>query len=396
MSEVRYLSGLEKFLDSVDLIQPINFAIIASIDGPLSLHLLRQGSAAACARYPDSVLIPHRRGSEAPFFRCSPFLPSIEIVGDHRIDRSVMLSINRSFDLGRECPIRIRWHRQPNHHVLIITFLHTIADASSGLNWVNALLEMMDCELLGDAFPQRVARAQVQSSIELEKSKSEVVAHRPVRLSGAQFSNKRETGVVGIEFSRAETVSAVNWATRLGVSMNSLLTAAHLKSVQGLFGQDPLMSLSFPVDLRRGRGLPLDAYGCHVSESRITQRVYTESTVSGLARRLESSLSAAIKKAKPWNERLEHPLSAKAIYEARATTAVSNLGRYEPFVGQRFKVVRAGFAVGCSILGDQVMTVVTTHDQLTAMLCWTLDTVRPEQIHDVATRFRSTICATSD
>ena len=97
----------------------------------------------------------------------------------------------------------------------------------------------MDCELLGDAFSHRVARARVECPTEPEQSKSEVVAHRPVRLSGAQFSNKRETGVIGIEFSRAETVSAVNWAVRLGVSMNSLLTAAHLKSVQALFGQDP-------------------------------------------------------------------------------------------------------------------------------------------------------------
>ena len=124
MSEVRYLSDLEKFLDNVDLIQPINFSIIVSIDGPLSLHLLRQGSAAACTRYPDSLLAPYNRGSEAPFFKCSPFLPSIEIVGDHRIDRSVMLSINRSFDLGRECPIRIRWHRHPDRHVLVLSLIH--------------------------------------------------------------------------------------------------------------------------------------------------------------------------------------------------------------------------------------------------------------------------------
>ena len=59
------------------------------------------------------------------------------------------------------------------------------------------------------------------------------------------------------------------------------------------------MSLSFPVDLRRGRGLPNDAYGCFVSEARVEQRVNPNASTVALSRRLERALKDAVDDAWP-------------------------------------------------------------------------------------------------
>ena len=66
------------------------------------------------------------------------------------------------------------------------------------------------------------------------------------------------------------------------------------------------MTLSFPVDLRRGRGLPNDSYGCFVSEARVSQRVNPNASTVALARRLDRELKTAVDNARPWNEKLNY------------------------------------------------------------------------------------------
>ena len=110
-----------------------------------------------------------------------------------------------------------------------------------------------------------------------------------------------------------------------------------------------------------------------------------------LSRRLERALKDAVDDARPWNEKLSLPLDARGIYQSRATTAVSNLGVFEPYPNDHFSIQRIGFAVGCSVLGDQVLTVLTTQGRMTCMLCWTVDTARPVQIREIGQRFRENL-----
>lgn len=392
MSGTRQLNGLEKFLDVVDLVQPINFSLMVTLRGELTLELLSMASRLACERLPASLLVPHNRGTKQSFFRPSPFSPRIEVASGERLDRTLARSINHRFDLNREGPIRVRWQPTATHHVLVVTFLHTSADATSGLQWLNTLIECLDLLVRGKkispkkpSVPSQLLEAIDQPTIEANESKHEN------RLSGAKFAKARSTAVLGIEFSVEETARLFESVKRRQLSLNTVLSAAHLRAVSGLFNEQPAMSLSFPVDLRRGRGLPDNAYGCFVSEARVSQRVNKQASTIALARRLDRALQQAVAQARPWNEKLDAPQDPRKIYESRATTAVSNLGIFEPHESRHFAIDRTGFAVGCSVLGDQVLTVLTTRDRMTCMLCWTIDTATPEQIQGVGERFRENL-----
>ena len=133
MFEERQLNGLEKFLDAVDLVQPINFSLMVTLDGPISLKLLSAATKLACERLPASLLIPYNRGTQKSFFSRSPFLPRIEVASSSRIERTLGHTINHRFDLNREAPIRLRWQPSETQHLLIVTFMHTSADGTSGL-----------------------------------------------------------------------------------------------------------------------------------------------------------------------------------------------------------------------------------------------------------------------
>ena len=397
MGEGRQLNGLEKFLDAVDLVHPINFSLVVTIRGDLTLELLSTASKIACDRLPTSLLVPHNRGTNQSFFRPSPFMPRIEVASSQRLDRTLSHSINHRFDLNREGPIRIRWQPTSNYHVLVITFLHTTADASSGLIWLNTLIESLDQLVEGKRI--HATESTVPSSL-LEgidqPAISSVERRNETKLSGAKFAKTRATAVLGIEFSAEETKRLFESVSRRQLSINTVLSAAHLRAVSGLFSEQPAMSLSFPVDLRRGRGLPSYAYGCFVSEARITQRVNPKASTIALSRRLERELNTAVEAARPWNEKMTDPLDARKIYESRATTAVSNLGVFKPFASKHFEIDRTSFAVGCSVLGDQVLTVLTTKDRMTCMLCWTVDTATPDQIRGLGARFKENLAELYD
>ena len=76
VGEERNLNGLERFLDAVDLVQPINFSLMLTVKGPPHLSFsVRQGSPATVYLRLYSFLIIAVPKS---FFRRSPFLPRIE------------------------------------------------------------------------------------------------------------------------------------------------------------------------------------------------------------------------------------------------------------------------------------------------------------------------------
>lgn len=392
MFEERQLNGLEKFLDAVDLVQPINFSLMVTLDGPMSLKLLSTATKLTCERLPASLLMPHNRGTQKSFFSRSPFLPRIEVASSSRIERTLGHTINHRFDLNREAPIRLRWQPSEAHHLLIVTFMHTSADGTSGLRWINALLESLDQLHTGQINPspsQPLDRRLVESIDKPSKPINENPGTQ--RLAGAKFTKSRSTAVLGIEFSQEETDSIFRHIAERNLSINTVLSAAHLRAVSTLFDEMPSMSLSFPVDLRRGRGLPIDAYGCFVSEARIDQRVNANASTVALSRRLDRALKDAVSNARPWNEKIELPLDPRKIYESRATTAVSNLGTFTPYESDHFVIHRIGFAVGCSILGDQVLTILTTQKRMTCMLCWTVDTAKPDQIRLIGDQFRENL-----
>lgn len=388
----RQLSGLEKFLDAVDLVQPINFSLMVTLNGPITLKLLSNAAKLACEKLPACLLVPYNRGTPRTFFARSPFLPRIEVASGGRLDKTIGHTINHRFDLNREAPIRIKWQPTDTHHLLIVTFLHTSADGASGLKWINVLIESLDQLYRGEI--RRTPSAPLDPKL-LEAldhpSQPNPITSGTDRLAGAQFAKSRSTAVLGIEFSPEETTTIFNQIEQRNLSINTVLSAAHLRAVSTLFENVPSMSLSFPVDLRRGRGLPHDAYGCFVSEARIEQRVNPNASTVALSRRLERALKAAVNDARPWNEKLALPLDARGIYQSRATTAVSNLGIFDPHQNEHFSIQRVGFAVGCSVLGDQVLTVLTTQGRMTCMLCWTVDTAKPVQIQKIGQRFRDNL-----
>jgi hypothetical protein len=392
MFEERQLNGLEKFLDAVDLVQPINFSLMVTLDGPISLKLLSAATKLACERLPASLLIPYNRGTQKSFFSRSPFLPRIEVASSSRIERTLGHTINHRFDLNREAPIRLRWQPSETQHLLIVTFMHTSADGTSGLRWINALLESLDQLHTGKINPSP-SQPLNPRLIEAISKPSKPLNENPCtkRLTGAKFAKTRSTAVLGIEFSQEETDGIFRHIQERNLSINTVLSAAHLRAVSTLFDAMPSMSLSFPVDLRRGRGLPSDAYGCFVSEARIDQRVNAKASTVALSRRLDRALKDAVSQARPWNEKIKLPLDPRKIYESRATTAVSNLGTFVPHKSEDFLIHRIGFAVGCSVLGDQVLTILTTQNRMTCMLCWTIDTAKPDQIRVIGEQFRENL-----
>ena len=392
MFEERQLNGLEKFLDAVDLVQPINFSLMVTLDGPISLKLLSAATKLACERLPASLLIPYNRGTQKSFFSRSPFLPRIEVASSSRIERTLGHTINHRFDLNREAPIRLRWQPSDTQHLLIVTFMHTSADGTSGLRWINALMESLDQLHTGKINPSP-SQPLDPRLVEAISKPSKPLHENPgtKRLAGAKFAKTRSTAVLGIEFSQEETDGIFRHIQERNLSINTVLSAAHLRAVSTLFDEMPSMSLSFPVDLRRGRGLPSDAYGCFVSEARIDQRVNAKASTVALSRRLDRALKDAVSQARPWNEKIELPLDPRKIYESRATTAVSNLGTFVPHQSEDFLIHRIGFAVGCSVLGDQVLTILTTQNRMTCMLCWTIDTAKPDQIRAIGEQFRENL-----
>jgi hypothetical protein len=187
--------------------------------------------------------------------------------------------------------------------------------------------------------------------------------------------------------SQEETLTFVKRAHERGVSVHGLLTACQLQAVGAEFDGAVKLSLSSPYNLRprlvppvgRGAGLFIgDARNCYLVDAKTGPWKLAAQISEDVAR--GARFGGAMGDGGSGDE-----VDLEGIYTNRVSTAMSNLGRIQ--FDQRtdcLHVERMFFAVGCSVLGDQIGAVVTTNGRLSWTFCAMTPTLSPHRIQRVA------------
>ena len=107
-----------------------------------------------------------------------------------------------------------------------------------------------------------------------------------------------------------------------------------------------------------------------------------------LARRISGDIKRASASNSALGPRFDGRVeSLRKIYEARASTAISNLGRIK-FADDfsQLEIKEIHFAVACSTMGDQIVTTTCHAGRMTWCLCPALPTIDGERARRIARR----------
>lgn len=377
----RFLLGPERVLWAADQVAPLNFCVVVDVSGPLTVGALRIGLAAAQRRH-GALRCGVRVVEGVPHFRPVSEPIPLSIVAGVSGREHLSGELDTPFDAERGPLLRVRWVRGAETNTLLFTFHHAVADGRSGMVLAQEVLASAAAHLAGRVSQQRPTPVIVLP----DPVPVSVVPMPPTPrvVDAGEGPAGRQTMVCTHRFSVEDTRSLRRAARRLGATVHGLLCATHLAAVAAEHGRSVPLVLSCPADLRSAYAGAEKAIGVLLGNWLQAYRVDPQRGVSSLAKRISADIRRALERGLGWPSD-DGPVDLVALYDARASTAVSNLGVLDfEDVGVPLQVTGIYFVVACSALGDQIVTATTYADRLTWSLCASTPTFSPDRIRRVA------------
>ena len=390
----RFLGGAEQLMWMADRISPLNFLLCAAVDGPLNFDAIRAGVNATVDRYPALGLsIESSASGKARLVQTTRPI-TIDVLGADNWVTHATQEINRPFECPHEPLFRVRWLRAQSSHQLMLTMHHSIADGRAGLAVLNTFLSQVNAHMEGkNQFVDAIEHGPPieERAISSQTNKNHPVAARGLRFNDAERgAGTRRTLIFSQSLSTEQTLKIKTTARQLGCTVHGLLSATHLQAVAEEHGSGVCtLSLSSPIDLRSRIADFIDEeLGLFVANSKLVYRVDPTESPAGLARRISGDIKRASQSNTPLAPDFDGRLaSVKKIYEARASTAISNLGVIRLDDDMKTLGVREiHFAVACSTMGDQIVTTAYHGGRMTWCLCAAQPSISPERAQRVAQR----------
>ena len=377
----RFLLGPERVLWAADGVAPLNFCVVVELEGPLTIGALRMGLRAAQRRH-GALQCGVALVDDRPRFVPVEEPIAVSLITSPSWTPQLVGELDTAFDVARGPLLRVRWIRGGEVEVLLFTFHHAVADGRSGMVIATEVLATAAARLRGAPLP--VYPPPQLLVPEGSESAPHPTSPVPRLVDGGQGPRGRRTLVLTHRFGLDETVGLRTAARRLGATVHGLLCATHLAAVAEEHGHSVPLLLSCPADLRSGHPGAEDAIGVLLGNWLQAYRVDPHRGVPSLAVRISSDIRRAVERGLHWPAE-SGPVDLEALYAARASTAVSNLGVVRfPAVNAPLVVHGVHFAVACSALGDQIVTATTFAGRLTWSFCASTPTLSPSRARRIA------------
>jgi len=377
----RFLLGPERVLWAADQVAPLNFCVVVELEGPLTVGALRVGLRAVQRRHGAlrcGIVVVDGRPRFTPADEPIP----LSLIRSPSWTPQLVGELDTAFDAERGPLLRVRWIRGDGAEVLLFTFHHAVADGRSGMVIAAHVLAAAAAHLRGAPLPvYPPPQTLVPEGIAQASAPTP-----PVRrlVDAGQGPLGRRTLVCTHRLELEETTALRTAARRVGATVHGLLCATHLAAVAEEHGGSVPLLLSCPVDLRPGHDGAADAIGVLLGNWLQAYRVDPHRGVVSLATRISSDIARAVARGLHWPAE-GGPVDIDALYAARASTAVSNLGVVRfPAVDAPLSVHGVHFAVACSALGDQIVTATTFAGRLTWSFCASTPTLSPSRVRRIA------------
>ena len=379
---LRPLNSLEHAFWHADAEVPLNFVLVARIEGPLTLDILRAALTRQIARFPALAWSISGGTNDEPHFVKAATLPRVDVVTGGGWQGQLSRELNTPFDCPAEPICRLKWVRDHETSHILMTFHHAIADGRSGLSVLTHLLEDASAYVAGAQVPRHVEPTMLLSGVIQPSSRPSQLRYGRGVLrwpQGPKALSQRRMGAVPLSLSGEESYAILHRARLYGVSVTGMFGAAHLLALAEHFDQSGLLSLSMPIDWRsRVEGVASDAFGLLVGEGRVVYRINPADEFWSLARRMTGDIKR-LAPAAPAHHALETGQDgAAAIYDKRASTAISNLGVVRQLeIHPPFVVHDMFMAVSCGVFGDQIATILSYNGRMNVLFCVAVPTVSP-------------------
>ena len=281
-----------------------------------------------------------------------------------------------------------------------MTFHHSVLDGRSGLLIFRSLIEDACALTAGIPLDAQVDRVQLwHGEIQPDLRPSQLRYGQGIErwTLGSRALPDRRMGAVSITLNENDTETLLRRARTFGTSLTALFGAAHLLALSEHFGRTGLYSLSLPIDWRgRLPQVETNALGLLVGEGRIIYRLTAKDELWSLARRMTGDIERLAPLAPPHHVASAQGSDLSEVYNRRASTALSNLGRIEDFtIPAPLALENLFMAVSCGIFGDQIVTLLTHKNRINALFCVAVPTVSPHSAESIAELTRSRLADAS-
>ena len=274
---LRPLNSLEHAFWKADETVPLNFVLVAQIEGPLTLDILRASLTRQIARFPALSWSIAPGDDDEMVFAQAANLPRVDVVTGGGWQGQLSRELNTPFDCPTEPICRLKWVRDNETSHLLLTFHHSILDGRSGLTVMSHLLEDASAYVAGAQIPRHVEPIPLWSGVIQSSSRPSQLRYGRGVLrwpKGPKTLSQRRMGAAPIGLTSEESYAILHRARLYGVSVTGMFGAAHLLAMAEHFGEHGLLSLSLPIDWRsRVEGVHEDAFGLLVGEGRVVYRI---------------------------------------------------------------------------------------------------------------------------
>ena len=364
------LSDNELWMLQADQISAFNFVLAAHLRSTPSITSVQHALKTISTLHP--ILSAELEGDEAPSWRPSLRLPPLEINGEPW-SKQFTAQLNQRFSQSGPALFRLRWLREGEGSVFMLTFHPVLGDGRFGLmvldDFLRAVQGMPTSTHQGTHLQPRVGSHAPETRGGAMPSAMNQGRHFP-QSTQSQLAQRRVMTFMG----QTSGIVSQNWAgkaRRQGSTINGILSATHLQAVSNYMGEAGPLLLSMPIDLRF-RLSPLDGpktRSC-LGDIRRTYWVDPADDPWVLARRINADLSVIRQTGQsPFNAQTVGA-DVNEVYRDRASCAVSNLGRFAGFKHhEALGLESIFFGVGCSVLGDSILAAVGCADRLSLTYC---------------------------
>ncbi len=404
-AHARRLGGMERMVDAVDRVRPLNFVVVAQLRGELREVSLRAALDHMQRVHPILGVSIRSAGLDLCFYRED--VAAIQL----RVDDSSVDDLEKVIESEMQTPlprehgplVRCRLLRHGGEcSTLLLCFNHVIGDGNAGAflleDLLNAVREIDDGRAPSQAptpFPASV-EAHMPASTQGLRGFGRLLGfalrtgRRLLRLRGLpmrlRFDREAPVTTVSARLLRRTVEGDVLQAlvARCRAEQSSVhgaMSAAVLVALRELEypGRSRVIGLASPVDMRARMDPPVGKeIGCFISLVTTNHRVTPKSVFWDLARDARNELVTAITREEPFafapafasviqslrrflaGERGPSRVAAIVGKTIVATTGITNIGvvKLEPDRG-RFRLESVEFTVAPSALTNLVMTAAT-------------------------------------
>ena len=375
-----------------DRISPLNFVLAVRLGVTADLRCLQRGLVRLMGVRPVLGMSVGYIDDAVPGFVQAAIPPSVQCRTDATWRSLCQYQLNAAFDCPKESMLRVFCCGEAGRDVVLV-FHHCLGDGTSGLVILRELLELYARELRGEV--SELAEKTWGPPLEARQL-SDVAMPSAPDVTGERLLEKevalgdRQTHFLPQVFSVEETNSLVNAARRHAVSVHGLLAACQLQALALEFGRPVQLALSSPYSLRSRLEPPVgEGIGLFIGDARNSYEVDAASDPWSLARTVSADVAKGARRGGAMGE---PPNDLGRVYATRASTAISNLGRFTFGDGIRPVVIEGlVFGVACSVLGDQIGAVVTASGRLSWSFCGMSPTMSLMRMQRICKGFRDRV-----